>query len=76
MTWVDMGLYWAWRGNGECSQPPTKKRIEYADILMPNKTVTRLAVTVYDDNVGKQVNRDELAWLISNGGVLQHQVAL
>lgn len=30
MSWQDMGLYWAWRGNtnGYCP-PPTTKHIEY-----------------------------------------------
>ena len=32
--WEDMGLYWAWRGKEKpTSWPPTKKRIEYAEIV-------------------------------------------
>ena len=65
--WQDMVLYWAWRGHGvPDSDPPTVKRIEYAKIhyqnWKPEPMTTNLAVTVFDDEVPKEVHREELEW--------------
>jgi hypothetical protein len=76
--WQDMGLYWAWRGDGASnSEPPTVKRIEYATITIESKCLNgpdkgeqikmRLAVTVFDDGVPKEVNRVELGRLMQQG---------
>jgi len=76
--WQDMVLYWAWRGHGpQISDPPTKKRIEYAEIVGPGKYLNgaekgelrrcRLAVTVFDDDVPTEVNREELEWHRKHG---------
>lgn len=73
--WEDMTLYWAWRGpvpKEGIPPTPTKKRIEYAEIVGTGRYLNgpkqgerikmRLAVTVFDDDVAKEVNRDELEW--------------
>lgn len=73
--WQDMVLYWAWRGDEpkEGLPPtPTHKRIEYAEIIGPNRYLNgyvkgelihmSLAVTVFDDDTPKQVYRDQLEW--------------
>jgi hypothetical protein len=78
--WQDMGLYWAWRGknpNGRLPPKPTEKRIEYAEIVGPGRYLDgdkkgdpirmRLAVTVFDDQVQREVNRDELSWHRKHG---------
>lgn len=76
--WQDMGLYWSWRGEGPAnSAPPTKKRIEYAEITLQGKYMNgpkqgerikmSLAVTVFDDESPKEVNRDELEWFRQQG---------
>jgi hypothetical protein len=76
--WHDMGLYWAWRGDGAPdSEPPTVKRIEYATIRLQGKYLNgpkqgeritmSLAVTVFDDGVPKEVNRGEMEWFRQQG---------
>lgn len=78
--WQDMILYWAWRGQmpkEELPPTPTKKRIEYARIVGNGKylngdnkgepTRMSLAVTVFDDEIPKEVNRDELEWHRKHG---------
>jgi len=73
--WQDMVLYWAWRGQEpkEGVPPtPTKKRIEYAEILGPGLYLNgpdkgepirvKLAITVFDDGTKKEINREELEW--------------
>lgn len=78
--WKDMVLYWAWCGetpNGGLPPTPTKKRIEYAEITLqwrylngPNqgeRVKMRLAVTIFDDEALKEVNRDELEWHRKHG---------
>lgn len=67
--WQDMGLYWAWRGDGPApTDPPTEKRVRYATITHPAGTTQSLAVTVTDNAGGRQeVNRGELAWLVGHG---------
>lgn len=70
--WEDMGLYWAWRGKEKpTSWPPTKKRIEYAEIVHtypylngPKKgepVRSGLAVGVWDDDKYTPLNRGESA---------------
>lgn len=76
--WKDMGLYWAWISNDiPRVNPPTKKRIEYAEIIGPGRYMngpnkgelisTRLAVTVFDDDVPTEVYRAELEWHRQHG---------
>jgi hypothetical protein len=56
--WQDKGLYWA---NGE-GPTPTKKTIDYAEIIYPNNPETnqKLAIGVWDDDKYTPLNRDEL----------------
>lgn len=84
--WQDMKLYWAWRGNGSkgYSDPPTTKRIEYAEIVHsypylngPNKgspVRSSLAVGVWDGDKYTPLNRGhsacEVEWFKNNGCVV------
>lgn len=72
--WQDMGLYWAWRGPEIIppSSPPTTKRIRYATITNA-QVVQRLAVSVFDDNIERKINRDELASHIKHGATVIYQ---
>ena len=78
--WQDMILYWAWRGptpKDGLPPTPTQKRIEYAEIVGPGRYLNgtnqgepirmSLAVTVFDDDGKKEVNRDELEWHRKHG---------
>lgn len=78
--WQDMVLYWAWRGptpKDGLPPTPTKKRIEYAEIVGPGRYLNSekkgelirmsLAVTVFDDDEKKEVSRDELEWHREHG---------
>jgi hypothetical protein len=78
--WQDMVLYWAWRGGTPkdgLPPTPTKKRIEYAEIIGPGRYLNgpnqgepirmSLVVTVFDDDAPKEVNRDELEWHRNHG---------
>ena len=70
--WRDKVLYWAWEGSSiPDSAPPTKKRIEYAQISYPRwksgPITMSLAVTVFDDDVSRFVNRNELEWHMLQG---------
>jgi len=70
--WQDMGLYWAWRGLDKPKiQPPTEKRIEYAKIIYPT-TQQALAVSVFDNGIEKEINRDELNWHRKQGANIIH----
>lgn len=79
--WEDMILYWAWRGEEPPkTRPPTKKRIEYAEIIGPGRYLNgpqkgevihmRLAVTVFDDESPREVNRDKLDWYRNHAGIV------
>jgi hypothetical protein len=56
--WEDMGTYWAQR-KPTGTEPPTVKRLEYADL-----GTFRLAVTVYDDDKPRAIHREELARIL------------
>lgn len=70
--WQDMGLYWAWR---DCQvvycAPPTMKRIEYAHISYTSGIEMNIAATVFDDDIPRDVNRNEIAWHASNGAAVK-----
>ena len=69
--WQDMGHYWAWRGSGKPTEkPPTEKRIQYATITN-GSSMMRLAVTVFEDGVAREINRDELAWHAKHGATVK-----
>jgi hypothetical protein len=68
--WQDMGLYWAARGPVQVP-PPTTKRIEYATISYPAGS-QRLAVAVWDDDMRREVNAQELAWHRAQGAEVTH----
>ena len=67
--WQDKGLYWA---NGE-GPTPTKKTIEYAEIIYPNnpETKQKLAIGVWDDDKYTPMHRDELAWHQKHGAIIK-----
>ena len=66
--WEDMGLYWA--GRGKChKQPPTKKRIAYADVKHASASM-RIAATVFDDGKPTPINRQEIAWHQKHGATV------
>ena len=82
--WQDMILYWAWRGptpKDGLPPTPTNKQIEYAEITLQGRYLNGpkqgervkigLAVTVFDDEVPKEVNRDELEWHRKHGSEIR-----
>ena len=72
MTWQDKTIYWAWRSDTPpTSPPPTEKRIAYAWINQGLPAETRMAVTVYDNGVPKEIHRVELEWNRHHGAVIK-----
>jgi hypothetical protein len=66
--WQDKGLYWA---NGE-GPTPTKKTIDYAEIIYPNNPETnqKLAIGVWDDDKYTELHRGELDFHVKNGALI------
>jgi hypothetical protein len=59
VSWKDMGLYWAWSGDGFVVPPtPTVKKIDYVRVCGQC-----LAIGVFDDETYTPLNRAELEFL-------------
>ena len=65
--WEDMTLYWAWRSKEPCpNKTPTKKKIHYAE-YESDKTLSTLAIGVFDDYKYTSLHEENKQWLLNNG---------